>query len=79
MSVIRKYGNLIINLTKIISVQQNNKTLRFVLPLSNNFSGSRDWISDNQTCEVYTNSIEDAEKELHNIHELLNEYYKKKN
>jgi hypothetical protein len=36
-------------------------------------------MSDSQTYNIYTITVEDAEKELHNIQEILNEYYKKKN
>ena len=79
MPIIRRYGNILINLTKIISVERNNNTLNFVLPLSNNFGGFVSIVFDTQTCRIASKSVEDAEKEIQSIHDTLIEYYKRKN
>lgn len=64
-----RYGRLMINLRQIISVEARTDTkLRFVYPCSNYFSGSWLWFSDESSYTVYVN---DANKELDKINELL--------
>lgn len=76
MSVIRRYGNMVINLTKIISVEQYHKTLEFRIPLSNYFNGTFVLFEDPERNKAYFSSVEEAQKELKNIQDILNGYHK---
>ena len=78
MSIVRQYGNTLINLTKVISVKQTKKSISFTMPLSNWFSGGKDWLNDTQSYQVnFTNEI-DAINEIELIKNTLNEYYTQK-
>jgi len=77
MSVLRKYGNLIINLTKVISFRRVENKIYFTLPKSNYFNGSFAWMSDSQKNEIIAISEQSAQEEMDNIQNILNEYYKK--
>jgi len=48
MSIVRLYGNALINLTKIISIRQEGSNIKFILPLSNYFFGSMMCVADSQ-------------------------------
>ena len=77
MSMVRRYNNVLINLTKVISVERINSTLYFTTPLSNNLIGNMFVFLDPKTHNVMLSSHEEAEKELADIHNTLNEYHKK--
>lgn len=78
MSLVRIYGKSVINLTKIISVEQTNNILRFYMPLSNYFMGGFLWQSDSLTVRVKFNSIEESTSELLSIQKSLDDYLQKK-
>ncbi len=77
MSIIRQYGNLIINLTKVISFRRVENKIYFTMPVSNYFKGSFVWMSDSQQEEIVAISEQSAQEEMNNIQNILNEYYKK--
>jgi hypothetical protein len=77
MSVIRQYGNLIINLTKVLSFRRVENKIYFTMPVSNYFNGSFAWMSDSQKEEIIAISEQSAQEEMNNIQNILNEYYKK--
>ena len=78
MSLVRKYGNFIINLTKIISVEQSGESLKFGLPISNWYNGNSYWSSDQQKYKIELDTTQEAKKELECIQKTLNDYYNKK-
>jgi|SRR3989344_6978500 len=75
MSIIRQYGHVILNLTKILSVRVTSRqTLEFTLPLSNQFYGNIVWMSDEKLkVQVY-----DAYEELASIRNTLETYLNSK-
>ena len=78
MSLVRQYGNIIINLTKVISVEQSSKSLKFVLPNSNYFQGNLLNFQDDQNYKVSFHSEEDAKQEIKSILDDLNNYHNNK-
>ena len=79
MSVIRNYGWVIINLTKIISVEQSSKSLNFTMPVSNHLAGNFMFFSDSQLKKIKFDTEESAKEEMKMIDTILNEHYKNKN
>lgn len=76
MSVIRQYGNIIINLTKIISVKQVQHKLFFTMPISNYFNGGFMHVNDSQQYEFHSTDEQTAREEMKYIKNTLDEYYK---
>ena len=78
MSLVRQYGHILINLTKIISIEQSGKILKLTLPVSNYFDGNFLNFYDSQIYKISNASEKDAFEEMINIQNTLNEYYKNK-
>lgn len=77
MSVVRRYGDVIFNFTRLNSVAKLGKDLHVYQQISNHYTGNFVWMDDNAPYKIRFNSKEDAEKELVNIQDTLNKYYLK--
>lgn len=78
MSLIRQYGNKIINLTKVISFVQKNNTITYVLPSTNYMAGSGFYMMDCADNKIKFNDEKEALNEMNSINDALNNYYKSK-
>lgn len=78
MSLIRQYGNRLINLTKVVSVVQENNSIKFILPLTNYFAGSWFYFWDYSENKIKFNDEKEALNEMNSINNALNNYYKSK-
>lgn len=79
LQLVRKYARqysgdiVVVDLTKIISVQARGKTsIAVTQPISNFFGGNWFWVNDNQ--EWYF-TVPDPAAEVQSIREDLNAYY----
>ena len=74
--LVRRYSNLIINLTKIISVKQEENFLIFVFPLSNYFCRNIIQTDENSAKRIEFKTFKTATEELLSIQKELEDYYK---
>mgnify|MGYP003339701103 CR=1 FL=1 len=77
MSIIRTYGNLIINLSKVISIERAGKCIEFTMPISNNFWGFYIFFRDDQQYKVKFNDEIESMNEFINIKSTLTKHYEK--
>ncbi len=73
MSIIRKYGDVIFNLTKIIKINKNRSLycgkpcINFVTNLTNNYGGGSIHAYDNSNYEITFDSIKERDDEFDDI------------
>jgi hypothetical protein len=72
--MIRRYGNSIVNLTKVISVSGTRSSINFIYPVTNHSSGNLFWHDD--TYDKFF--VNDCKVELNEIQQIMSEYYKTK-
>ena len=83
MSLVRRYfrasGDMVINLTRVVSIKKDGYRLRFVYPLTNHFyGGGSTMLADNSEAHVISfNSSAESETELQSIMDSLDKYYSK--
>ena len=70
MAIVRQYGSMLINLSKVISIEAvNQTTIEFTYPLTNWYGGSWFLTTDNSS---YLVKVPDADQELVSIKDSLN-------
>ena len=76
--IVRQYGNILINLTSVISFEQIWSTLKFVCPISNHYQSRSTYSAyDSQPHAVKFNSETECLKEMISIKDALNNFYTK--
>jgi len=75
--IIRQYGSIFINLSKVISFEQSGHSIRFTLPLSNWYQHHGVGYSvDRQTYMTTFSSAEECQREIEEVVAILNKYHK---